>query len=249
MQRYFVPKKAWDDDRIMITGADVHHISRVMRFSVGEKIICNDENGIAAQCEIVEIDKDFVVVTILNWLEENNELPIKVTIVHGIPKSDKFELVLQKGTELGAYKYIPFQSERSVVVWDKKKWEKKLQRFSKIVKEASEQSHRSYVPTISNPMSITELIEESSEYNLKIFAYEEEAKVNNYHTFGSILKQLNPNQKLLVCIGPEGGFSNEEANLLKSNDFHSIRLGPRILRTETAPLYALSAISYHFEEL
>ncbi|KKE80595.1 16S rRNA (uracil(1498)-N(3))-methyltransferase [Oceanobacillus caeni] len=248
MQRYFIPKKAWYDDRIRITGDDVHHITRVMRFTVGEKIICNDENGVAAQCEILEIDKDFVVVAILHWLEENNELPIEVTIVHGIPKADKFEIVLQKGTELGAHKYIPFQSERSIVIWDKKKWAKKLQRFNKIVKEASEQSHRSYVPTISNPMSITELIEESSQYDLKIFAYEEEAKVNNYHTFGSILKQINSNQKLLVCIGPEGGFSEEEANILKVNDFHPIRLGPRILRTETAPLYALSAISYHFEE-
>lgn len=248
MQRYFISSNQWHEEKVIITGDDVHHISKVMRFSVGDKIICNDENGKAAQCIISKMDKEFIEVEINLWLDENKELPIEVTIVHGIPKADKFELVLQKGTELGAVKFIPFQSERSVVTWDHKKWEKKLQRFEKIVKEASEQSHRNRVPSISNPMKLTDIILESNQYDMKLFAYEEEAKIERYDSFGSKIEQLKPGQSLFICVGPEGGFSEHEATKLKENNFQSVRLGPRILRTETAPLYALAAISYHFEE-
>ncbi|WP_156291111.1 16S rRNA (uracil(1498)-N(3))-methyltransferase [Oceanobacillus salinisoli] len=249
MQRYFIPTNAWKENKVVITGDDVHHITRVMRFTSGDKIICNDENGKAAQCEISRVDTDYVEAAVLEWMEEKVELPIDVTIAHGIPKGDKLDLVFQKGTELGAYAFIPFKAERSVVIWDTKKWEKKSNRFNKIIKEASEQSHRNKIPHLMDPMTIKEIIKESSNYHMKIFAYEEEAKVQDYHTFGSVLKEMDIKQKLFVCIGPEGGFSSEEANLLKDNGFHAVRLGPRILRTETAPLYALAAISYHFEEL
>lgn len=250
MQRYFIPNAQWDGDRITIIGDDVHHISKVMRFNVGTEIICNDETGKAAICTISNIDKESVVVLIKEWLDENKELPIQVTIAQGIPKGDKFELVLQKGTELGANQFIPFQSERSVVSWDQKKWSKKLQRFQKIVKEASEQCHRNRIPEITEPMNLSEIIKESEAYNLKVFAYEEEAKTEKKEpNFSTLLKNLNKGERLFFCIGPEGGFSVEEAQQLKKNNFHAIRLGPRILRTETASLYALSSISYHFEEL
>ncbi|RKQ37831.1 16S rRNA (uracil(1498)-N(3))-methyltransferase [Oceanobacillus halophilus] len=249
MQRYFIPASSWNENKVVIQGNDIHHITRVMRFVSGDKIICNSDTGEAALCEIIEIDHEQVVAEVLKWLDEDVELPIKVAIAQGIPKGDKLDLVLQKGTELGAQGFIPFQSKRSVVVWDNKKAEKKLKRFSKIVKEASEQSHRNKIPEVKQPMTINQLIQESLHYDMKIFAYEEEAKVKDYRTFGSILNQIDFGQKLLICVGPEGGFSSEEVNELKSNGFHAIRLGPRILRTETAALYALAAISYHFEEM
>lgn len=249
MQRYFVSSSRFKDNNITITGDDVHHITRVMRYNVGDKIICNNEEGKAAICRISQVTSDEVQVIIETWLNENVELPINVTIAQGIPKGDKFDLVVQKGTELGAHAFIPFQADRSIAIWDKKKAEKKLQRFEKIIKEASEQSHRNKVPVIKSPVSVKDLIEESKNYHVKLFAYEEEAKVSKHQSFGNIINRLDPGQDILVCIGPEGGFSPKEAELLKENNFSPVRLGPRILRTETAALYALASISYHFEEM
>ena len=249
MQRYFISSSEFKGNNIKIIGDDVHHIIRVMRNEIGDQIICNNDNGQAALCRITEIADDCVHAVVEEWLDEIVELPVNVTIAQGIPKGDKFELILQKGTELGASSFIPFQAERSVAVWDNKKLIKKMNRFRKIVKEASEQSHRNKVPIIEKSMSIKEIIEESKKFDVAIFAYEEEAKVENPQSFGTIIDKLLPSHKLMVCIGPEGGFSKKESDLLKENGFHPVRLGPRILRTETAALYVLASISYHFEEL
>ncbi|MHA6250932.1 16S rRNA (uracil(1498)-N(3))-methyltransferase [Oceanobacillus sp. CAU 1775] len=250
MQRYFIlDEKSWNDNQVIITGDDVHHMNRVMRFKPGDHIICNDSEGKAARCEIIEIDTQQVVVNIKEWLENDAELPIDVTIAQGLPKGDKFDLILQKGTELGATEFIPTQLERSIVQWDNKKIAKKMQRFEKIIKEASEQSHRNSIPSIQEPMTLQSLINMSSDFDYKLFAFEDEARTKEHHSFATVLKQMKKGQRLLICIGPEGGFSKDEVNLLKENQFQAVRFGPRILRTETAALYALASISYHFEEL
>ncbi|GAB3050781.1 16S rRNA (uracil(1498)-N(3))-methyltransferase [Virgibacillus ainsalahensis] len=249
MQRYFVPESNWMNTEVVITGDDVHHIGRVIRHKAGDKIICNKPNGQAAVCEIISVDQEQVLAVIQEWLDETAELPVNITIAQGLPKGDKFDLILQKGTELGAHSFIPFQAERSVVVWDNKKKEKKAKRFQKIVKEASEQSHRNKIPEVKAPMPLDELIKESTGYDVKMFAYEEEAKTKDHQSFASIVNTLEVGASLLVCIGPEGGFSQKEAEKLKQNGFYAVRLGPRILRTETASLYVLASISYHFEEL
>lgn len=249
LQRYFVPQDNWNNNEILIKGDDAHHISRVMRFKPEDRLICNHPDGRAAISIIMSIEQDVIHAVVEGWLEEEAELPIQITIAQGLPKGDKFDLVLQKGTELGAYKFIPFQAQRSVAVWDNKKIEKKMKRFAKIVKEASEQSHRNKIPLIKEPMSVSELISEGTHYDVKIFAYEEEAKVLQFQSFGTIVNKLEKDQRVLVCIGPEGGFSTREVEQLKESEFHPVRLGPRILRTETAALYVLASISYHFEEL
>ncbi|WP_188453614.1 16S rRNA (uracil(1498)-N(3))-methyltransferase [Virgibacillus oceani] len=249
MQRYFVPAENWYENEVAISGDDAHHISRVMRYKEGSMIICNHPDGRAAKCVVTSVGQGDVTVHVDEWLNEDSELPVNVTIAQGMPKSDKIEYVLQKGTELGASAFIPYQAERSVVFWDAKKTQKKITRLSKILKEASEQSHRNSIPDLKPVMGIKELIEESKQYDVKIFAYEEEAKVSEHQSFGKLVNSIKAGQNVLVCIGPEGGFSANEVETFKENDFSSVRLGPRILRTETAPLYVLASISYHFEEL
>ncbi|ASN07350.1 16S rRNA (uracil(1498)-N(3))-methyltransferase [Virgibacillus necropolis] len=249
MQRYFVPEGNWQDEKLIISGDDAHHVIRVMRGNIGDKVICNHPSGYAVFGEIESIDQHNVTVLITERLRETVELPVHVTIAHGLPKGDKLEYVLQKGTELGASEFIPFSADRSVVKWDEKKAAKKLSRFAKIVKEASEQSHRNRIPNVTPIMSINGLIDETNEFDVKIFAYENEAKTDRFVSFASVLSRLKTDQQIVVCIGPEGGFSDNEVTLLKKNDFQSVRLGPRILRTETAPLYVLASISYQFEEL
>jgi len=249
VQRYFIPSDNWQDHHVTIKGQDAHHLMRVLRSDVGDQVICNDSEGRAAICEINAFANKEVHLKIIEWLEEENELPIHVTIAQGLPKGDKIDFVLQKGTELGAQAFIPFSSQRSVVKWDDKKGKKKHERFSKIVKEASEQSHRNRIPKVHLPMNLTKLIEMGQSFDIKIYAYEEEAKVEKFHSFSTIVRKLKKGQSLLILIGPEGGFAEEEVAMLNKNGFTSVRLGPRILRTETAALYALASISYQFEEL
>ncbi|WP_242145338.1 MULTISPECIES: 16S rRNA (uracil(1498)-N(3))-methyltransferase [unclassified Bacillus cereus group] len=246
MQRYFVEEKNVNGTNIRIVGDDVHHIARVMRMSAGDHIYCC-VNGKTAECTIAEITNEFVDSAIVEWIETSSELPILVTIASGLPKGDKLELIFQKGTELGAAAFLPFQASRSIVKWDAKKADKKVERLKKIVKEAAEQSHRTEIPHVYAPVSFKQLLEMSKEYDVCLVAYEEEAKQGEKANFAKALTAIEPGQKLLIVFGPEGGLSEEEVSALREYKFVPCSLGPRILRTETAPLYALSAASYHFE--
>ncbi|WP_338035419.1 16S rRNA (uracil(1498)-N(3))-methyltransferase [Halobacillus ihumii] len=249
MQRYFVDRTSWEDEGVAITGNDVHHMTRVMRMQEGDTFICVHPDHGPALCEIDKINAgEKVSGTVREWLAENKELPVRVTIVQSLGKGDKLEQVVQKGTELGAYDFIPFEAERSVAKWDAKKAKKKVSRLEKIAKEASEQSERSSIPEISDVMAMTALIKKSHQYDVKLIAHEEEARSGNHHSLADQLQRVTRGKRVIVVFGPEGGFTSEEAEQLLSADFHPVRLGPRILRMETAPLYFLSSLSYQLEE-
>ncbi|HWJ76812.1 MAG TPA: 16S rRNA (uracil(1498)-N(3))-methyltransferase [Niallia sp.] len=244
MQRYFAN---YEENRFFINDDDYHHIVRVMRMVVGDEIYCVNNDQQVARCTIENITENQVVAKVLQWIEGEIELPIHVSIVSGLPKGDKLEWIIQKGTELGANKFIPFIAARSVVKWDEKKGDKKLSRWNKIAKEAAEQSHRTMVPDVLSPIRLKELIEISNRYDIKVIAYEEEAKHGEVANLTAAFKNMQKGQSLLAVFGPEGGFTEQEVELLKEHGFVACGLGPRILRTETAPLYLLSAVSYHFE--
>lgn len=250
MQRYFVKDDAWDGDVVTLTETMHHHIKNVMRMEIGAELICSNPEGDAAICVIQSIEANQVQVTVKEWLEAGSELPVQVTIAQGIPKKNKLEWILQKGTELGASRFSLYQGDRSVVKWDKKKQEQRLTRYQKIVQESAEQSHRNLLPDTVYHANIQEVIK-NEYYDLLLFAYEEEAKKTGKEkqTFGKLLKSCEPGTRICILIGPEGGFSAEEAAFIIEAEGQPIRLGPRILRTETASLYALASISYHFEEL
>jgi 16S rRNA (uracil1498-N3)-methyltransferase len=246
LQRYFV-KKSTNDHQFIIDDEDRHHIIKVMRMQIGECIICVDPEGKIAECKIAEITDNQIVVDVVQWKEEISELPIFVTIASGLPKGDKLDWIVQKGTELGAYEFLPFAAARSVVKWDEKKATKKVERWQKIAKEAAEQSHRAIMPDVVSPVSFKTLLQKSKQYDFKLVAFEDESRNGETSTFASTLKKMQKGESLLLLFGPEGGLSQGEIQLLKENDFAVCGLGPRILRTETAPLYALAAASYHFE--
>jgi len=248
LQRYFVSNDQFiDNKQVVITSDDYHHIVRVMRMTSGDCIVCCNESGEAALCTIEQITTNQVVANVLQWIEGITELPVKVYIASGMPKADKFEFIIQKGTELGAFSFLPFMASRSIVKWDAKKEGKKIERWTKIAKEAAEQSHRTRIPQIVQPMTIQELVRFSSNVDYKMIAYEEEAKKGEKTQFAKLLNTIKPGQSLLAVFGPEGGLSEKEVEILKENGFISCGLGPRILRTETAPLYLLSAMSFQFE--
>ncbi|OZM58002.1 16S rRNA (uracil(1498)-N(3))-methyltransferase [Lottiidibacillus patelloidae] len=249
MQRYFVENQSIQNEIVTITGDDVKHIAKVMRMNEGDKIICCNESAQAAICEIEEITNAHITARIVEWVKESSELPVKVTIVQGLPKGDKLDYVMQKGTELGAVAFQPFSAKRSVVKWDAAKVSKKTARLQKIVKEAAEQSHRSIVPKVMDVISLKELLLLSESYDYKLVAYEEEAKAGEVKKLAQVLQNMKQGETVLAVFGPEGGLSEEEVDQLTKNGFTSCSLGPRILRAETAPLYLLSAVSYQTELL
>lgn len=250
MQRYFITEvltPSYRTTEIKLIGEQHHHITRVMRMAIGNKVylVFPDQKSIVAK--IVKIESESVS---LLWVADEltqNEMPIEVTIASGLPKGDKLDYIVQKGTELGATFFIPFQASYSIVKWDKKKNEKKGNRLKKIAQEAAEQSHRTFIPEISPVLSFKELLDLTASYDACIVAYEESAKEGEVLNFAKTLNNLKPNDKLLVVFGPEGGLSQKEVNSLVESGMTACSLGPRILRTETAPLYVLAAISYHFE--
>ncbi|MFJ5621440.1 16S rRNA (uracil(1498)-N(3))-methyltransferase [Peribacillus loiseleuriae] len=250
MQRYFLERDAFvDEGTIQITGADFHHITRVMRMNVGDQLICVKPDGQAGLAEIVDVTSETVLATVVKWLKEDKELPIKLAIASGLPKGDKLEVIVQKGTELGAHEFIPFIAARSVVKWDDKKAGKKIERLQKIAKEAAEQSHRTVRPFVTEPLNLGGLIKYANGYDVKMVAFEESAKQGEKGALVSALQNIKAGQSMLFVFGPEGGLSEGEVTQLTEAGFTLCGLGPRILRTETAPLYALAAVSYQLELL
>jgi len=243
MQRYFVSCEQMNDTKVVVTGDDVNHMAKVMRFLPGDRVICCNGEGRDVLAEIEKITSEHIQLKILEELSESRELPLKVTIAQGLPKGDKMDFIIQKGTELGAFSFLPFTSRYTVVKLDEKKEKKRVERWKKIAKEAAEQSHRSLVPHIANPLGWRELLAKVSSFDYALFAYEKEEETPLYQALKGIPKEAS----ILLVIGPEGGFSEDEAREAEEAGMQRVSLGRRILRTETASLYGLSCISYEFE--
>lgn len=247
MQRYFVAEPYETREYYAITGENYHHIVRVMRMETGQQVYLAFSDRVAIVAEITEITDTAVQLKEVSKEQKEKELPINVTIASGYPKGDKLDWIVQKGTELGSHRFIGFPAKTSVVKWDQKKLAKKTERLNKIAMEAAEQSHRQFAPTIVLLEKEQELIGLFSSYDKVLVAYEESAKEGERSSFATVLTNLTVGETVLIVFGPEGGFSPEEIKLFEENQAILCGLGPRILRTETAPLYALSAISYQFE--
>lgn len=245
MQRYFIEGQIPENRKMTITGDDAKHIAKVMRQSEGGRLIAVvEETAYAATIISAEYD---VEILLGEKLEAQVEMPKQVTIACGLPKGDKLDLIVQKATELGMYAMIPFAAERSVAKWDGAKSEKKIARLQKIAKEAAEQSHRTHIPQIHTIHSFKQLLSAAEDFGAVVIAYEEEARESAGTRFAETLKSLYDKDSILLVFGPEGGISGNEVARLKEAGALFTSLGPRILRTETAPLYALSAMSYEFE--
>lgn len=232
MQRYFSDKNL---DIFELSSDDSYHISKVMRNNIGDKVEVVIDKCLYI-CEIIKIS-DLVTVRKMEEVECDSELPCYVTIAQSLVKEQKMDLILQKSCELGVSEIIPVNTTRSIVKLDKKET-KKVERWNKILKEASEQSKRVVIPKVNGIMDIKDLC--NLEYDIKILCTVNELSMSLKEV---LEKDLN-NLKILLVIGPEGGFTESEENLLIDNGFISTSFGRRVLRTETASLYALSIINY-----
>jgi 16S rRNA (uracil1498-N3)-methyltransferase len=249
MQRYFVPAEQLKLDHAIIKGDDAHHIIRVMRAREGETIIVSNGSDRSVEAIIRSMDKDSVTVTVTKELGMHAEPRVQVWLAQSLPKGDKLETVVQKCTEVGAAKFIPFLSERTVVQYDAKKEAKRLERWRKIVKEAAEQAHRDRIPEIVPPVTFRELMKLSGSAGLRLFCYEKETGAQLRDVLHQSRLSQSDNLIVLIMIGPEGGFTEQEASLAEQYGFIPVGLGRRILRTETAGVVALTCILYETGEM
>ncbi len=248
MYQFFIKPCQVADHEVTIIGEDVNHIKNVLRMKSGEEIAAIDqEAGTEYRCEIEAFEEDAVKCRLLFVKEDGIELPSKVYLFQGLPKSDKMELIIQKAVELGVYKIIPLAAKRAVVKLDAKKEAGKLTRWNAISEAAAKQSKRRIVPEITGVMTMKEAVAYCQDFEVKLIPYELADKEAMSVT-RQIIDSLQPGQSIAIFIGPEGGFEEAEVDLTVSNGFQPITLGRRILRTETAGFTVLSWIMYHLEQ-
>ena len=237
MQRYFANIDQNYD--VHLSKDDEHHILHVMRMKKGDEIEVVDNQKLYL-CRLNGTNP--LSVSMVHEIASNVEISEVVTLLYALTKGDKIDLVLQKATELGVKNIALIQSERTVVKYDNKDIDKKIQRFQKIMKEASEQSHRLVVPNLIGIYSLKQLPKEAFS-DLNYIAYEKEAGDTK-----AAFADVDKNKSVSILVGPEGGFSEEEVNNLVKQGFIRTSLGKRILRAETAAIYALSVLGYLLEK-
>lgn len=238
MPRFFVDKKQISGEFINIIGDDVKHIKKVLRLREGEEIEVCDGEGEDFECKIESLSDDVVKALIINRFPNTAEAPIELCVYQGMPKNDKMDYIVQKCVELGICKIVPVITKRAVSI--PRDAEKKTARWQRIADEAAKQCGRGILPKVENTMSFSDAIKAmSDESALSLMPYECEKE-------GSLSKLLKntDKKKINVFIGPEGGFDESEVEKARSAGIATVTLGPRILRTETAPLAVCSAIMY-----
>lgn len=234
MQRYFTNNKV--DDNLVLSDSDSYHILRVMRMNLNGRIEIVYNNDLYI-CEIVDTNPT-VIARIISKEDNKNELSFDITIVQSLVKEQKMDYILQKITELGASRIIPYEASRSVIKLDNRK-DKKIERWQKIIKEATEQSKRTSIPIIENVISLFDLAR-LSDYDMKFLCTVNEKSQN----LKKVLSNLDGSVKMIFVIGPEGGFTDIEEKELIDNDFIPVSLGDSVLRTETASTFIMSVIRY-----
>ncbi len=245
MSRYFVNNSQIQDNRITIIGEDFQHLKKVLRVQRGDIItVCCDQFDYKA--EIDDIKSDSIISDIIDKYANLTEPEIKITLFQGLPKSDKMELIVQKSVELGVYEIIPVITERCITkINTDKDAQNKAERWQKIALEAAKQCNRGIIPKVGNPIKFRDAVKQAENMDLSIIPYEKESSVN----FKDIASGLNKIRSASVFIGPEGGFSEQEIQQADSSGVKKITLGPRILRTETAGLVAVSIMMYELGDV
>ena len=237
MQRYFVSKV---NDKFVLSDNDFHHIKNVMRIKNNDHIVCVYDNH-SYICQINYIANNYEL-NIIEEITKDVELNKQVILYQALIKNDKFDLVIQKSTELGVSTIVPTVFSRSVVKVDDSKKDNKLFRYEKIVKEACEQSRRQSLPFIDNYTKVKNI--KLDDDTLGLIAYENNG---DYKSLSNALNELDKYNKVAIVIGPEGGFSEDEVSYLQSIGFKNVSLGKRILRSETASMYLLSVLAFYIE--
>lgn len=246
MYHFFVDSSAIGEGKVRITGADLNHMKNVLRMKPGEAVLISDGTGKDYNCQVETYTEGEGILEILSENEDSRELPSRIWLFQGLPKSDKMEVIIQKAVELGAAGVIPVATRNAVVKLDAKKAESKVRRWQAIAESAAKQSKRSYIPKVGAVMSLKEAFSyiEEQKFDLCMIPYELEKGMDGTK---KVLSRLASGQQIAVFIGPEGGFDEEEIRLALEKNVIPVSLGKRILRTETAGPAILALLMMKFE--
>lgn len=220
---------------MLLEESDIRHIKKVMRMNINDKIEVVYNNKLHI-CEITSLEP--FNIKVIEKLDEDKKTKIELTVAVALVKEQKMDLILQKLTELGVSRIIPVSMERSIVKLDKERFNKKKVRWESICKEASEQSKRTNIPIIEDIKSIKDLTKEDADLKL-VASTKEKEKLLNYY-----LQSIEDCAKIIMVIGPEGGISDKEEDILVSNGYNRVSFGNLIFRVETATIYVASIINY-----
>ncbi len=244
MAKFFVDYHDVKESTIRITDSDDRkHMTKVLRLGVGDSISVSDSVQFEYAAEIVAIEKEYIEARILDKQKFAREPELKITLFQGVPKQGKMETIIQKTVELGTYSIVPVFTDRTVVV-DHGNFHKKIERWQKIADEAVKQCKRGIIPQIQREMTFQEMVNSLVKYDLILFPYENEED----YSIKDCLRSLKEKPRTAaIIIGPEGGFSDSEAQAIIKLGARSVTLGKTILRTETAGMTAIAMTMYELE--
>jgi len=240
--RFFIPANWIEPPTVQLQGQTARQIKSVLRLKPGDEIVVLDNSGTEWRVTLTDIGNDAVTARIVEQQPAQGEPMLQLTLYQGTIKGQKFEWVLQKGTELGVSRFVPTICRRSVVN-DGEALAKKRDRWQRIIQEAAEQSGRGILPRLEPAMPLAEALQQAASSALPILLWEAE----HHLALKDVLLEVAPDT-IALFIGPEGGFTPDEAALARRTGCHIVTLGPRILRAETAGLAACSAIFYQTGE-
>ena len=238
MTRFFVEEQDFSGQLLKLTGENLQH-AKVLRLKPGERMLVCDGQGREALCQVRQVGASELELEVLERRNSETEAAVRVSVYMAFPKADKLEHVIQKATELGAYEIVAFPSSRCVSRPDEKSLKKKLERWQKIAASAAEQSGRGRIPRVVALGSFQEALERAKQADMALLFYENEHAV----TLRMALES-GPWKTVSLLTGPEGGLEEAEVEQARGAGFQVCTLGSRILRCETAPLCALSAVMY-----
>ena len=237
MVRFFVSRSELLADRVTLTGENAQH-AKVLRLKAGEEVLLCDGEGKECLCRVEEMDAKSLTVSVLQRRESITEPAVRVSVYMAFPKADKLEHVIQKATELGAYEIVAFPSARCISKPDEKSLAKKLERWQKIAASAAEQSGRGRIPQVLTLPSYKAALERAAGADKALLFYE------NEHATTLKMALAGEYYSVSLLTGPEGGLEESEVKQALDAGLSVCTLGSRILRCETAPLCALSAVMY-----
>lgn len=232
--------------QVKIDGNDHHHLTKVMRGRVGDTVVVLDGRGNAFEATLVTIERHHTLAVLNREVELAlpPEPPVHLTVAQALGKGDKFEAVIQHGTEVGASAFLPLLAERCVVDLPEARVPDRIARWHQIAKGAAEQSHRRLIPTILAPMRAKTLL--MAEQSATLLLHTDPSATPLHHALSSRMASTDQPPRLILAVGPEGGWSHTEVIEATRANIPIVSLGPHVLRTETAALVAISQILYHF---
>ncbi len=243
MFNFFIDENSRFNNCYIIGGSNYNHLINVLRMRTGDTLLIS-ESGQSNLCRITEITPEAVTAEIIEENFNDTELPVKIYLFQGLPKSDKLEMIIQKTVELGAFCIIPTEMHRCIVKVEEKKKKSKLERWNAISESAAKQSKRNIIPKVDDILSFEKALEFAGSLDLILLPYESK---NGMEDTKAALELLRPGMKIGIFIGPEGGFEEKEVNRALNCGAKVISLGKRILRTETAAVAAVTMCMLHTE--